>query len=94
MRLNRECEIQVKESSELSKLQISENEVKNLKMRLQKEKDEKEKLHTENEILRARIKKNDDQYANRKTEVEALIDLYLNDSEEDFNELCNRLKYR
>ena len=65
-----------------------------LKLRLKEEQEKTSKLTNENETLKAKIKKNDDQYADRKIEVETLIDLFLNESDEDFEELCNRLKYR
>ena len=93
-RLKREFEQQQKDGDELSKLKITENEVKMLKLRLKEEQEKTSKLTNENETLKAKIKKNDDQYADRKIEVETLIDLFLNESDEDFEELCNRLKYR
>ena len=93
-RLKREFEQQQKDGDELSKLKITENEVKMLKIRLKEEQEKSSKLTNENETLKAKIKKNDDQYADRKIEVETLIDLFLNESDEDFEELCNRLKYR
>ena len=93
-RLKREFEQQQKDGDELSKLKITENEVKMLKLRLKEEQEKTSKLTNENETLKSKIKKNDDQYADRKIEVETLIDLFLNESDEDFEELCNRLKYR
>ena len=93
-KLNSRYERQQTEGEESLKIRILENQVKTLKIRLQKENEINQVLMSTNSQLKSKIEKHENRIGQNKAEIEVIVEAFIMDEGANYDELTTNLKNR